>query len=67
MRFSMGNCLKVVAVVFTLLYAAALDAQIITNSPVCPGGTIRLSVGATGTEYTWSGPNNFTSKSPNPE
>lgn len=36
-----------------------------SNSPVCLGGNINLSVGAA-TSYTWSGPNSFSSNLQNP-
>jgi gliding motility-associated-like protein len=36
-----------------------------SNSPVCTGGTLNLSVGAA-TSYTWTGPGGFTSSAQNP-
>ncbi|MGP8214345.1 MAG: beta strand repeat-containing protein, partial [Bacteroidia bacterium] len=37
-----------------------------SNSPICLGGTINLTATATGTTYSWTGPNSFTSTSQNP-
>jgi len=41
------------------------EPVIFDNSPVCPGGTIHLSVSG-GPIYLWSGPNGFTSTASNP-
>lgn len=40
--------------------------SITSNSPVCSGGSINLSTSATGVNYSWSGPNSFTSVTQNP-
>ncbi|HYD20931.1 MAG TPA: hypothetical protein VEB40_05600, partial [Flavipsychrobacter sp.] len=38
-----------------------------SNGPVCPGNTLQLASSSnTGTSYTWTGPNGFTSSSQNP-
>ena len=37
-----------------------------SNSPVCSGNSLNLFATSTGTSYTWSGPNTFTSTSQNP-
>lgn len=37
-----------------------------SNSPVCSGNTLSLTASSTGTTYTWSGPNSFTSGLQNP-
>ncbi|MGM0649582.1 MAG: gliding motility-associated C-terminal domain-containing protein [Bacteroidota bacterium] len=43
------------------------DALAESNSPVCEGGNIELSESAGGAEsWTWSGPDGFTSSSPEP-
>ena len=38
-----------------------------SNSPVCPGDTLRLFAGASGVYYNWTGPNGFTSTEKNPK
>jgi plastocyanin len=37
-----------------------------SNSPVCSGTTLSLTASSTGTNYSWNGPNSFTSSSQNP-
>lgn len=37
-----------------------------SNSPVCPGDTLRLFANVAGVTYSWSGPNGFTSNLKNP-
>ncbi|HOM37163.1 MAG TPA: T9SS type A sorting domain-containing protein, partial [Bacteroidales bacterium] len=37
-----------------------------SNSPVCQGNTINLTSGPNGMNYSWSGPNSFSSTSQNP-
>ncbi|HET7819427.1 MAG TPA: hypothetical protein VFL70_08975, partial [Bacteroidia bacterium] len=37
-----------------------------SNSPVCTGSTISLTASNTGTTYSWTGPNSFSSASQNP-
>ena len=37
-----------------------------SNSTVCSGQTLSLTASSTGTTYSWSGPNSFTSTSQNP-
>ncbi|MBI4931802.1 MAG: VCBS repeat-containing protein [Bacteroidetes bacterium] len=37
-----------------------------SNSPICSGQTLSLTASSTGTTYSWSGPNSFTSSSQNP-
>lgn len=37
-----------------------------SNSPVCVGGNISLSASSTGSTYSWSGPNSFSSVTQNP-
>lgn len=66
MRFDLGNLVKQIIVIITLFVPAALNAQVSSNSPVCTGGAINLSVSASGTGFYWTGPNSFTSKSQNP-
>ncbi len=36
------------------------------NSPVCVGGSVNLTASSTGTTYSWTGPNTFTSSVQNP-
>lgn len=36
------------------------------NSPICEGETLNLTGGAAGLNYSWTGPNSFTSTSQNP-
>ncbi len=43
------------------------NASAISNGPVCEGGTLQLTTDYPGlADYTWTGPNNFTSSNPNP-
>lgn len=37
-----------------------------SNSPLCIGNTLNLTASSTGTTYSWSGPNSFTSTLQNP-
>ncbi|MBI4929429.1 MAG: PKD domain-containing protein, partial [Bacteroidetes bacterium] len=37
-----------------------------SNTPVCSGNDLSLTASSTGTTYSWSGPNSFTSASQNP-
>jgi len=37
-----------------------------SNSPLCIGATLNLTASATGTTYSWTGPNSFTSSVQNP-
>lgn len=48
------------------LSSASLSAQIISNSPVCVGGTLNLNSAQAGNNYAWSGPNSFASNQRNP-
>lgn len=36
------------------------------NTPICAGGTLQFNANTTGVTYFWSGPNGFSSGSPNP-
>jgi len=42
------------------------NAQAGSNSPVCAGSTILLTIGNTGTSYSWTGPDGFSSNTRNP-
>lgn len=44
-------------------YLATISAA--ANTPVCPGSTLNLTASGTG-NYSWTGPNNFTSAQHNP-
>lgn len=66
MKFEMGDYVRNCVVVITLLYSAALNAQVTSNSPVCEGAAINLTVSATGSGYYWTGPNGFFSFSRSP-
>ncbi len=44
-------------------YQATMSAA--ANTPVCPGSTLNLTASGTG-NYSWTGPNNFTSAQHNP-
>jgi gliding motility-associated-like protein len=37
-----------------------------SNSPVCSGGTINLTASGSGSSFSWTGPNSFTSSAQNP-
>ncbi len=61
-----GTCGTTQCVSLTILVGTIPSIEFTTNSPVCQGQTILISVTAAGaTQYSWSGPNNFSSLQPN--
>jgi hypothetical protein len=51
---------------YTVIITTQQNVSIVSNSPVCTGGTLQLSVvGSTG-QYLWTGPNGFTANGINP-
>lgn len=61
-----SGCSKTATTTATL--GATPTGTVASNSPVCPGNTLGFNVTGvqTGSTYTWSGPNNFTSTLKNP-
>jgi len=55
---SEGSCSSVATT--TVVITGELDAEITSNSPICEGETLMVSVDA-GTSFSWSGPSGFTS------
>jgi len=61
------NCLPAVQSVVVNTTPLPLPPIISTNSPVCQGQSIQLSIPAVaGASYSWTGPNEFTSSVQNP-
>lgn len=66
MRLNLRFLYTLLVFVFSLTYAFKATAQATSNSPVCEGNTINLSLSINGASYSWTGPNGFTSISKNP-
>jgi len=63
-NISSTSC-RIVSNVLTLTVNTATAATATATSSVCAGGTISLTA-STGTSYSWTGPNSFTSTEQNP-
>ena len=58
---TVGGCTSIASTTTVVVNAVPAAPTITSNSPVCVGGTIELSVpNTTGATYAWTGPNGFT-------
>ncbi len=57
-----GDCASLPATLNVVVNARPVISQIVSNSPVCSGGTINLQAvtTATGSTFAWTGPNAYT-------
>ncbi len=61
------NCTSAVATIAVVVNARPTAPTASSNSPVCTGSTLNLSASTiSGTTYSWTGPNSFTSTVQNP-
>lgn len=66
-NYGVGDCLSGTSSSNTLVVNAAPSVQVTSNSPVCEGQTLELSVNCTtGAIYEWTGPSGFSSSVCNP-
>ncbi len=62
---AVGSCGTTECTYLKIEISPAPQINISSNSPLCVGSTLNLNASG-GTQYQWSGPNNFTSTQPNP-
>ncbi len=66
-NYSVNDCLSGTSGTATLVVNPAPAVQVMSNSPVCQGQTLELSVNCTpGAIYEWTGPGGFSSSVCNP-
>lgn len=66
-NYSVNDCLSGTSGTVNLVVNSAPSVQVMSNSPVCEGQTLELSVNCTpGAIYEWTGPSGFSSSVCNP-